>query len=71
MFSNNFQGGPLVDIFVASGKDSLMKNKPCNVQREYDKDVKGYVYCAEGSTVATKIRFPIGSSRQSLGLIQR
>ena len=71
MYSNKFQGGPYVDIFVASGKDPLMKSKPVNVQREYDKDVKGYVYYAEGSTTTAKIHFPVGNGRQTLGLIQR
>lgn len=70
MFKNEYQGGIFVEILSPSGKDSLAKLKNFHVAREFDKDVKSFVYILEGSTTVAKIRFPL-DTKQLLGLIQR
>lgn len=55
-----FQGGPFVEIFTAQGKDPThgWKVGPSGIKREYEKDVKGFLYCLEGSTTTTKMQLP-------------
>ncbi len=70
MFKNQFQGGSHLDVFVASGKDP--KLKVANVEREFNRDVKGYVYTVSGSTTSAKFQFPLKDAKQStLSLNQR
>uniref|UniRef100_H2YJI8 CFA20 domain-containing protein n=1 Tax=Ciona savignyi TaxID=51511 RepID=H2YJI8_CIOSA len=72
MFKNEFQGGPAVDVFCASGKDPLNKYKNPAVKRDYEKEVKGFVYVIEGTTTTARLKFPLAGSKQnSLGLVQR
>ncbi|XP_062593708.1 protein CFAP20DC-like [Saccostrea cucullata] len=59
MYKTDYQGGPFVEIFSAQGKDPLHGWKHSGgIRREYEKDVKGYLYCLEGSTTTTKIQLP-------------
>ncbi|XP_009861820.3 protein CFAP20DC [Ciona intestinalis] len=72
MFKNEFQGGPTVDVFCASGKDPLNKYKNPAVKRDYVKEVKGFVYVVEGTTTTARLKFPLAGQKQtSLGLTQR
>lgn len=55
------QGGPFVEIFSAQGKDPTHGWKVgSGIKREYEKDVKGFLYCLEGSTTTTKLQLPKG-----------
>nr|CAB3227123.1 uncharacterized protein C3orf67 homolog [Phallusia mammillata] len=71
MFKNEFQGGTHVDVFSANGKDPLNKWKNPALKRDFEKDVKGYIYILEGSTTTAKLQLPGKDSKQSLSLIQR
>uniref|UniRef100_A0A8C8SWP9 Chromosome 3 open reading frame 67 n=1 Tax=Pelusios castaneus TaxID=367368 RepID=A0A8C8SWP9_9SAUR len=74
MFKNEYQGGPFVEIFSAQGKNPGAKWKifgsPSAIWKEYDKEVKGFVFVLEGSSQTNKIQLP-KETRQTLGLIQR
>uniref|UniRef100_A0A8D0GAE7 CFAP20 domain containing n=1 Tax=Sphenodon punctatus TaxID=8508 RepID=A0A8D0GAE7_SPHPU len=74
MFKNEYQGGPFVEIFSAQGKNPGTKWKIFGNQsviwKEFDKEVKGYVFVLEGSSQTNKMQLP-RESRQTLGLIQR
>ncbi|XP_064309673.1 protein CFAP20DC [Phalacrocorax carbo] len=73
MFKNQYQGGPFVEIFSAQGKNPGAKWKifgnPSAIWKEYDKEVKGFVFVLEGSSQINKMQLPKGT-RQTLGLIQ-
>jgi len=72
MFKNEFQGGLSVEIFSANGKDPLNKWKNPALKRDYEKEVKGFIFMLEGSTTTAKLCFPTKDAKhQSLGLIQR
>ncbi|XP_074861465.1 protein CFAP20DC isoform X4 [Carettochelys insculpta] len=74
MFKNEYQGGPFVEIFSAQGKNPGAKWKifgsPSAIWKEFDKEVKGFVFVLEGSSQTNKIQLP-KETRQTLGLIQR
>ncbi|XP_029006093.1 uncharacterized protein C3orf67 homolog isoform X2 [Betta splendens] len=74
MFRNNYQGGAVVEIFSGQGKDPVAKWKlsggPCAIHKEYNKEVKGFVYCLEGSSQTVKMQIP-QNGKLSLGLLQR
>ncbi|XP_041836257.1 uncharacterized protein C3orf67 homolog [Melanotaenia boesemani] len=74
MFRNNYQGGPVFELFSGQGKDPVAKWKLCGapsaIYKEYNKEVKGFVYCLEGSSQTVKMQMP-ENGKMSLGLIQR
>uniref|UniRef100_A0A3Q0SCV0 CFA20 domain-containing protein n=1 Tax=Amphilophus citrinellus TaxID=61819 RepID=A0A3Q0SCV0_AMPCI len=74
MFRNNYQGGAVVEIFSGQGKDPAAKWKLCGgpsaIYKEYNKEVKGCVYCLEGSSQTVKMQMP-DNGKMSLGLLQR
>ncbi|KAM6256680.1 protein CFAP20DC [Porphyrio hochstetteri] len=74
MFKNQYQGGPFVEIFSAQGKNPGSKWKifgnPSAIWKEYDKEVKGFVFVLEGSSQINKMQLP-KETRQTLGLVQR
>ncbi|XP_029990857.1 protein CFAP20DC [Sphaeramia orbicularis] len=74
MFRNNYQGGAVVEIFSAQGKDPVAKWKLCGgpsaIHKEYNKEIKGFVYCLEGSSQTVKMQMP-ENGKMSLGLLQR
>ncbi|KAF1401693.1 hypothetical protein FQV22_0014586, partial [Spheniscus magellanicus] len=67
-------GGPFVEIFSAQGKNPGAKWKisgnPSAIRKEYDKEVKGFVFVLEGSSQINKMQLP-KETRQTLGLIQQ
>ncbi|KAK6473959.1 hypothetical protein HHUSO_G26085 [Huso huso] len=74
MFKNEYQGGPFVEIFSAQGKDPVAKWKLCGSQssicKDFDKEVKSFVYVLEGSSQTNRMQLP-KDSKMALGLIQR
>ncbi|XP_059186019.1 uncharacterized protein C3orf67 homolog isoform X2 [Centropristis striata] len=74
MFRNNYQGGAVVEVFSGQGKDPVAKWKLCGgpsaIHKEYNKEVKGFVYCLEGSSQTVKMQMP-ENGKMSLGLLQR
>ncbi|XP_058418095.1 protein CFAP20DC isoform X5 [Diceros bicornis minor] len=74
MFKNEYQGGAFVEIFSAQGKNPGAKWKilgsPSVIWKEFDKEVKSFVFVLEGSSQTNKIQLP-KDSKQILGLIQR
>ncbi|XP_049894174.1 uncharacterized protein C3orf67 homolog isoform X1 [Epinephelus moara] len=74
MFRNNYQGGAVVEVFSGQGKDPVAKWKLCGgpsaIHKEFNKEVKGFVYCLEGSSQTVKMQMP-ESGKTSLGLLQR
>ncbi|XP_029538723.1 uncharacterized protein C3orf67 homolog isoform X2 [Oncorhynchus nerka] len=74
MFKNEYQGGAAVEIFSAQGKDPVAKWKLCGgksaINKEFDKEVKSFVYRLEGSSQAIKMQMP-KDGKMSLGLVQR
>ncbi|KFQ14035.1 Uncharacterized protein C3orf67, partial [Leptosomus discolor] len=67
-------GGPFVEIFSAQGENPGAKWKifgnPSAIWKEYDKEVKGFVFILKGSSQINKMQLP-KENRQTLGLIQR
>ncbi|KAE8612646.1 hypothetical protein XENTR_v10012927 [Xenopus tropicalis] len=74
MFKNEYQGGAFVEIFSAQGKDPTAKWKLSGRQsaiwKDFDKEVKSFVFVLEGSSQTNKMQLP-KESRHNLGLIQR
>ncbi|XP_057411109.1 protein CFAP20DC isoform X5 [Balaenoptera acutorostrata] len=74
MFKNEYQGGAFVEIFSAQGKNPGAKWKilgsPSVIWKEFDKEVKSFVFVLEGSSQTNKIQLP-KENKQILGLIQR
>ncbi|KAJ3603298.1 hypothetical protein NHX12_031040 [Muraenolepis orangiensis] len=74
MFKNNFQGGSVVEIFSAQGKDPVAKwrlqGAPASINKVFDKEVKGFVYCVEGCSQTVKMQIP-EDGKTTLGLLQR
>ncbi|XP_060897683.1 uncharacterized protein C3orf67 homolog [Labrus mixtus] len=74
MFKNNYQGGSAVEVFSGQGKDPVAKWKlsggPSAIHKEYDKEVRGFVYCLEGSSQTVKMQMP-ENGKMSLRLLQR
>ncbi|XP_006892254.1 PREDICTED: uncharacterized protein C3orf67 homolog [Elephantulus edwardii] len=74
MFKNEYQGGAFVEIFSAQGKNPGAKWKilgsPSVIWKEFDKEVRSFVFVLEGSSQTNKIQLP-KESKQILGLIQR
>jgi len=71
MFKNANHGGPAVEVFTAAGKDPLKNFKvdgsAKNVQKIFDKQMKGSIYNLDGAT--TKIQIP-ANEKDTLGLLQ-
>ncbi|XP_072641704.1 protein CFAP20DC isoform X10 [Canis lupus baileyi] len=67
-------GGAFVEIFSAQGKNPGAKWKivgsPSVIWKEFDKEVKSFVFVLEGSSQTNKIQLP-RENKQILGLIQR
>lgn len=62
-------------MFSAQGRDSLSKKwkvtgTSANIHKQYDKDVKSYVYVLDGEPITTKIQFP-KEDKQGLFLTQK
>ncbi|XP_048874282.1 uncharacterized protein C3orf67 homolog isoform X2 [Brienomyrus brachyistius] len=74
MFRNEYQGGAVVDIFSAQGKDPVAKWKlhggQSAISKVFDKEMKGFVYILEGSSQANKMQMP-KDNKMMLGLSQR
>ncbi|XP_045145923.1 protein CFAP20DC isoform X2 [Echinops telfairi] len=74
MFKNEYQGGAFVEIFSAQGKNPGAKWKILGsssvIWKEFDKEVKSFVFVLEGSSQTNKIQLP-KENKQILGLIQR
>ncbi|XP_028335160.1 protein CFAP20DC isoform X6 [Physeter macrocephalus] len=74
MFKNEYQGGAFVEIFSAQGKTPGAKWKilgsPSVIWKEFDKEVKSFVFVLEGSSQTNKIQLP-KENKEILGLIQR
>ncbi|XP_066207264.1 protein CFAP20DC isoform X8 [Saccopteryx leptura] len=74
MFKNEYQGGASVEIFSAQGKNPGSKWKilgsPSVIWKEFDREVKSFVFVLEGSSQTNKIQLP-KENKQILGLIQR
>ncbi|KAM4722786.1 protein CFAP20DC [Rhinophrynus dorsalis] len=74
MFKNEYQGGAFVEIFSAQGKDPTSRWKLSGSQsaiwKDFDKEVKSFVFILEGSSQTIKMQLP-KESKQMLGLIQR
>ncbi|XP_062419763.1 uncharacterized protein C3orf67 homolog isoform X2 [Pungitius pungitius] len=74
MFRTNYQGGAVVEVFSGQGKDPVAKWKLCggpsDIHKEYNREVKGFVYCLEGRSRPVKMQMP-ENAKSSLGLLQR
>ncbi|XP_048343274.1 protein CFAP20DC [Sphaerodactylus townsendi] len=73
-WAKSSKGGPFVEIFSAQGKNPGAKWKifgsPSVVGKEFDKEVKGFVFVLEGSSQTNKMQLP-KEIKQTLGLIQQ
>ncbi|XP_062522796.1 protein CFAP20DC-like [Corticium candelabrum] len=73
MLKSRFQGGLFVEVFSAHGRNPASEWKlsgtASSIRREYDKEVKGYVYVLEGGPTLTKMSLP-KDEKQCLGLVQ-
>ncbi|XP_053809679.1 protein CFAP20DC isoform X7 [Vidua chalybeata] len=74
MFRNHYQGGQFVEIFSAQGKNPGAKWKifgnPSAISKEYDKELKGFVFVLEGNSLINKMKLP-RETKQTLGLVQQ
>ncbi|XP_066051696.1 protein CFAP20DC [Chamaea fasciata] len=74
MFRNYYQGGPFVEIFSAQGRNPGEKWKifghPSAISKEYDKELKGFVFVLEGNSLINKMKLP-RTTKQTLGLVQQ
>ncbi|XP_028303181.1 protein CFAP20DC isoform X2 [Gouania willdenowi] len=74
MFRSNYQGGAVVELFTGHGNDPVANWKLCGgssaIHKEYDKEVKGFVYCLKGSSQTVKMQMP-ANGKTPLGLLQR
>ncbi|XP_023790984.1 uncharacterized protein C3orf67 homolog isoform X1 [Cyanistes caeruleus] len=74
MFRNNYQGGPFVEILSAQGKNPGTKWKifgnPSAISKEYDRELKGFVFVLEGNSLINKMKLP-RETKQTLGLVQQ
>ena len=53
------QGGPHVEVFSAQGRDPVARWKLSGtIKKEYDRQVKGYVYVMEGGSSTTRMQLP-------------
>ena len=72
MFSNEFQGGPFVDL-MPSGSNPLANWKLTGPQKSfqkvYDKDVKGYIHQGLNGGGSVKLQIP-KDDKATLGLLQ-
>ncbi|XP_064579927.1 protein CFAP20DC isoform X7 [Zonotrichia leucophrys gambelii] len=74
MFRNHYQGGRFVEIFSAQGNNPGAKWKifgnPSAISKEYDKELKGFVFVLEGNSLINKMKLP-RETKQTLGLVQQ
>ncbi|KAL7891640.1 hypothetical protein AOLI_G00011160 [Acnodon oligacanthus] len=74
MFKNEYQGGAIVEIFSAQGKDPVAKWKLSggqpSISKVFDKEVKGFVYSLEGSSQTHRMQLP-KDGKTPLVLIQK
>ena len=64
-----------MEVFSGQGRDPLSKKcrvtgNASSIQKQYDKDVKSYVYILEGEPTTTKIQLP-KDDKQTLFLLQK
>lgn len=64
-----------MEVFSAQGRDPISKKcrvtgNSANIHKQYDKDVKSYVYILEGEPTTTKIQLP-KDEKQTLFLLQK
>ncbi|KAF7250065.1 hypothetical protein EYD10_04635 [Varanus komodoensis] len=68
------QGGPFVEIFSAQGKNPGTNWKvfgsPSVIGKEFDKEVKGFVFVLEGSSQTNKMQLPKETRQNPSGLPQ-
>uniref|UniRef100_A0A8C4ZPU6 CFA20 domain-containing protein n=1 Tax=Gadus morhua TaxID=8049 RepID=A0A8C4ZPU6_GADMO len=68
------KGGAVVEVFSAQGNNPVAKWKlqgaPASIKKIFDKEVKGFVYCVEGSSQTVKMLIP-EDGKTTLGLLQR
>ncbi|KAM9813293.1 LOW QUALITY PROTEIN: protein CFAP20DC [Neosynchiropus ocellatus] len=68
------QGAGAVELFSAKGSDPVGKWKlsgtSTSIRREYNKELRGLVYCLEGGCQAVKMQMP-ANEKMSLGLVQQ
>lgn len=73
MFKSVYQGGAHVEVFSAQGKDPVGKwklhGKINAIKKEYDQDLRGFVYVLEGGSTVTRMQLP-KNDRQHLALLQ-
>ncbi|XP_046709873.1 uncharacterized protein C3orf67 homolog isoform X2 [Silurus meridionalis] len=73
MFRNEYQGGAVVEVFSAQGKDPVAKWKlsgQLSINKIFDKEMKGFVYSLEGSSQTHRMHLP-KDGKTPLALIQR
>ncbi|XP_026766932.3 uncharacterized protein C3orf67 homolog isoform X2 [Pangasianodon hypophthalmus] len=73
MFKNEYQGGAVVEVFSAQGKDPVAKWKLSgqpSISKMFDKEMKGFVYSLEGSSQTHRMQLP-KDGKTPLVLIQK
>ncbi|KAM8868567.1 protein CFAP20DC isoform 1-T1 [Synchiropus picturatus] len=69
-----FQGAGGIELFSAKGSDPVGKWKlsgtSTSIRREYNKELRGLVYCLEGGCQTVKMQMP-ANEKMSLGLVQQ
>ncbi|XP_058258183.1 uncharacterized protein C3orf67 homolog isoform X1 [Hemibagrus wyckioides] len=73
MFKNEYQGGAVVEVFSAQGKDPVAKWKLSgqpSISKMFDKEMKGFVYSLEGSSQTHRMQLP-KDGKMPLLLIQK
>ncbi|XP_060774248.1 uncharacterized protein C3orf67 homolog [Neoarius graeffei] len=73
MFKNEYQGGAVVEVFSAQGKDPVAKWKLSgqpSISKMFDKEIKGFVYSFEGSSQTHRMQLP-KDGKMPLALIQK
>ncbi|XP_057278803.1 protein CFAP20DC isoform X3 [Pezoporus wallicus] len=70
MFKNQYQGGPFVEIFSAQGKNPeaiwKISGNSSAIWKEYDKEVKGFVFVLEGNSQVNKMQLPKETRQTSM-----
>eukprot|EP00736_Rhodelphis_marinus_P007339 Rmarinus@m.1217 len=71
LFEKDFQGGPFFEVFSTKGGNPLANWKIVgdSVKKEYDKDVKGYIFICDGGPNA-KMQLPKNATK-GMRLMQR
>jgi len=70
MYQDSYQGGPLFEVFTASGQNPLSNLKISGtVKKLFDKSVRGYVYECDSGGAQNRMSLP-KDEKKGLGLIQ-